>query len=82
MEKPIREDRDDPVSEFLDERWYTTRELADLVGVDSSSVRRWRTSRPPQGPPFVEISPRHKLYSARDIRDWLRRRRVDPGSAA
>jgi predicted DNA-binding transcriptional regulator AlpA len=63
-------------------RWYSTEELATLLGVDASSVRRWRTSRPPQGPPFVKLSSRVTVYSAIDVAHWLRSRRVDPGRAA
>lgn len=63
-------------------RWYSTDELAELLGVDASSVRRWRTARPPQGPPFVKVSARVTMYSAADIETWLRSRRVDPGAAA
>lgn len=62
--------------------WYSTEELADLLGVDPSSVRRWRTSRPPQGPPFVRLSARLTIYSASDVEAWLRIRRIDPGGRA
>jgi DNA-binding CsgD family transcriptional regulator len=44
-------------------------------------LRRWRTARPPQCPPFVKISARHHLQRPR-CRDWLRSQRVDPGAAA
>ncbi|MBN9734210.1 MULTISPECIES: helix-turn-helix domain-containing protein [unclassified Pseudonocardia] len=63
-------------------RWYSTDELAELLGVDPSSVRRWRTARPPQGPPFVRVSSRVTMYSAADVETWLRSRRIDPGRAA
>ncbi|MBV9139685.1 MAG: helix-turn-helix domain-containing protein [Pseudonocardiales bacterium] len=63
-------------------RWYSTEELAKLLGVDASSIRRWRTSRPVQGPPFVKLSSRVTVYSALDVERWLRSRRVDPGRAA
>ncbi len=68
--------------ELIAGRWYSTEELAQLLGVDASSVRRWRTSRPPQGPPFVRLSSRLTIYSAVDVEEWLRSRRVDPGKAA
>ncbi|WP_086864335.1 helix-turn-helix transcriptional regulator [Amycolatopsis lexingtonensis] len=67
---------------LVDGRWLTTEELGALLGVDPSTVRRWRTSRPPQGPPFVQLSERVTVYSASDVEAWLRSRRVDPGQAA
>jgi transposase-like protein len=62
--------------------WYTTEELAALLTVDPSTLRRWRTALPVQGPPFVQISTRVTLYSAQDVEAWLRQRRIDPASAA
>jgi predicted DNA-binding transcriptional regulator AlpA len=62
--------------------WLTTEELAQALGVDSSTVRRWRTSRPVQGPPFVQLSERVTVYSAYDVEEWLRSRRIDPREAA
>jgi len=67
---------------LLDDRWYTTEELAQRLGVDSSTVRRWRTAQPPQGPPFVPLSSRVTLYNANDVEQWLLSRRVDPREAA
>jgi predicted DNA-binding transcriptional regulator AlpA len=72
----------DNVADLLGGRWYSTEELANLLGVDASSIRRWRTSRPVQGPPFVKLSSRVTLYNARDVERWLHTRRVDPGRAA
>lgn len=69
-------------ADLITSRWYSTEELAELLGVDPSSVRRWRTSRPPQGPPFVRLSARHTIYSTSDVEAWLRSRRIDPGRAA
>jgi hypothetical protein len=46
-------------TDSVEQRWYTTEQLATLLGVDPSSLRRWRTSRPPEGPAFVRVSPRH-----------------------
>ncbi|QXV62909.1 DNA-binding protein [Amycolatopsis sp. TNS106] len=56
----------------------STEEVAALLHVDPSTVRRWRTARPPQGPPFVPLSERVIVYSASDVDAWLRSRRVDP----
>lgn len=67
---------------LLTGRWLTTEELARLLGVDSSTVRRWRTARPVQGPPFVQLSERVTVYSAHDVERWLRSRRIDPSEAA
>ncbi|MDF9816633.1 putative DNA-binding transcriptional regulator AlpA [Streptomyces sp. SPB162] len=62
--------------------WYTTEEIARLLRVDASTVRRWRTARPPQGPPFVRLSERVVMYGAADVERWLADRRIDPGQAA
>ncbi|MBO3682554.1 AlpA family transcriptional regulator [Streptomyces sp. NEAU-YJ-81] len=62
--------------------WYTTDELARLLKLDPSTLRRWRTARPSQGPPFVRLSGRVVLYSAADVRQWLAERRTVPGQAA
>lgn len=69
------------MTEAHDERWYSTEELAKLLRVDPSSVRRWRTIEPLQGPPFVRVSARHTIYSAADVDAWLRVRRIDPSAA-
>ena len=71
-----------PVDDLLDGGWFTTEELARMLGVDPSTLRRWRTTRPRQGPPFICLSSRVTLYSARDVRRWLATRRIDPGRAA
>jgi transposase-like protein len=68
--------------DLLSGGWLTTEELAGMLGVDPSTLRRWRTARPRQGPPFVPLSGRVTLYSAQDVRRWLAARRIDPGQAA
>jgi transposase-like protein len=70
------------VDDLLDGGWFTTEELARMLGVDPSTLRRWRTARPRQGPPFICLSSRVILYSAQDVRRWLATRRIDPGQAA
>jgi hypothetical protein len=62
--------------------WYTTDDLARLLRVDPSTVRRWRAARPAQGPPFVRLSGRVVLYDPDDVRSWLHARRVDPAHVA
>jgi len=68
--------------ELLDGGWLRTEELADLIGVDPSTLRRWRTARPPQGPPFVHMSGGITRYNQHDVRRWLLDRRTDPSWAA
>ncbi|MFG2868523.1 helix-turn-helix domain-containing protein [Streptomyces sp. NPDC048338] len=63
-------------------KWLTTDELAGILNLDPSTLRRWRTAHPLQGPPFVHVSDRITLYSAIDVEHWLRSRRVDPEQAA
>jgi hypothetical protein len=67
---------------LVDGTWFTTAELATLLGVDASSLRRWRTADPPYGPAYVRVSARKVNYSAEDIEAWLVRRRTDPSKAA
>ena len=68
--------------DLLDGDWLSTEELAKLLGVDPSTIRRWRTARPVRGPPFVRLSSRVTVYSTSDVRHWLERRRIDPERAA
>ncbi|MFE5842511.1 hypothetical protein ACFQ7N_12780 [Streptomyces niveus] len=63
---------------ILANAWYSTSELAGHLRVDTSTPRRWRTARPPQGPPFVSVSDRVVMYSALDVEEWLRSRRTVP----
>ncbi|GAA1516761.1 hypothetical protein GCM10009677_57580 [Sphaerisporangium rubeum] len=71
----------EPLSPSVD-GWYTTEELAQMLKVDPSTLRRWRTGRPIQGPPFVQLSSRVTLYDVRDVRRWLESRRIDPAQVA
>ncbi|MET7906298.1 helix-turn-helix domain-containing protein [Streptomyces sp. NPDC005355] len=68
--------------QLLDHGTYTTKELARLLNVDPSTIRRWRTAQPPQGPPFIPMSDRHVLYSIVDVHNWLAGLRVEPLRAA
>ena len=69
-------------TDLLNGGWFTTDELAALLGVDPSTIRRWRTAKPAQGPPFVRLTSRVTLYSAPDVRRWLADKRIAPGKAA
>jgi predicted DNA-binding transcriptional regulator AlpA len=59
----------------------TTEELANLLGVDPSTIRRWRTAQPIQGPPFIRLSERVTMYRIDDVEQWLNSRRIDPEAA-
>ncbi|QLY34494.1 helix-turn-helix domain-containing protein [Nocardia huaxiensis] len=61
--------------------WYTTEEVAALLKVDPSSLRRWRTGEPRQGPPFVQISGRVTRYYGADVMAYLKGKRIDPAVA-
>lgn len=65
--------------ELLDARWFTTEEFACLLGVDASTIRRWRTSKPMRGPAFVRMSSGVTKYNEHDIARWLTSCRIDPG---
>ncbi|MGI5341036.1 helix-turn-helix transcriptional regulator [Streptomyces sp. CA-181903] len=62
--------------------WYSTVELARFLNVDASTLRRWRTARPPQGPPFIRLSPRRVIYSTADVQQWLDQHRTDTSRSA
>ena len=63
---------------LLTNSWYSTSDLAACLRVDASTLRRWRTAQPPQGPPFVTFSERVVMYSVLDVEAWLRHRRTVP----
>ncbi|MFB7897856.1 helix-turn-helix transcriptional regulator [Streptomyces xiamenensis] len=72
----------DGPGDLLHQGWYTTEEVAALIGVDASTLRRWRTVSPLQGPPFVRLTSRTTVYSAPDVEAWLASRRIVPDVAA
>jgi hypothetical protein len=61
------------------QEWYDTEDVARIVKVDPSTIRRWRTAKPPQGPPFVRLSSGVVRYHPADFQEWLIGRRIDPG---
>ena len=67
--------------ETTEHELITTEELAAILRVDPSSLRRWRTARPAQGPPFIQLSERVIMYAPEDVREWLASRRVRPQAA-
>jgi predicted DNA-binding transcriptional regulator AlpA len=70
-----------PEDAETDDDLITTEELAKMLRVDPSTVRRWRTAHPIQGPPFIALSERVIMYSIEDVRAWLASRRVTPEAA-
>lgn len=79
---PAHETEAVPEFDLLHSGWYSTEKLAALLTVDPSTLRRWRSATPPQGPPFVQIAPRLYLYSIPDTQVWLAQKRTDPSKAA
>ncbi|MFC9897293.1 helix-turn-helix domain-containing protein [Nocardia sp. NPDC127579] len=69
-------------TDLAENGWYTTEEVAELLKVDPSSLRRWRTAKPPQGPPFVHVSGRVTRYLGADVLTYLLSNRTDPAAAA
>jgi len=63
-------------------RWCSTEEVARLLGVDASTLRRWRNQTPPAGPPFYPLAGRTTVYSLQDILAWIAGQRVDTEQAA
>lgn len=66
-----------PNDDFL-----STNELASLIHVDPSTLRRWRTAKRPAGPPFTRLSPRVVVYNIVDVRRWIALKRIDPAEGA
>ncbi|GAA3006401.1 hypothetical protein GCM10010519_42470 [Streptomyces lactacystinicus] len=64
--------------DLLHSGWYTADELAPLLKVDPSTLRRWRNAKPPQGPPFVRLANRTVVYSIPDTQAWLFSQRIVP----
>ncbi|MEV0840685.1 helix-turn-helix domain-containing protein [Actinocatenispora sera] len=72
----------EPLSSAAAIALLTTEEVARVLRVDSSTLRRWRTASPVQGPPFIPMSDRVVMYHADDVMAWLRSRRVSTGEVA
>ncbi|MEU1721169.1 helix-turn-helix domain-containing protein [Nonomuraea sp. NPDC005692] len=73
---------EDPHDNDAPRTWRTTEEVAAILTVDPSTLRRWRTAKPPQGPPFVRLTTRLTLYNMHDLQQWLADHRIDPGEVA
>jgi predicted DNA-binding transcriptional regulator AlpA len=70
------------LSRSLQTRLLSTREAAAILRVDQSTLRRWRTQKPPQGPPFIPVSDRVTGYALDDLNEWIQSRRIVPEEAA
>lgn len=64
----------------MTERWLTTEELAKRLALDPSTLRRWRTADPLQGPPHVRLSETVVRYPEDEVDRWLKDRLVTPES--
>jgi len=53
-------------------KFYTARQLADLLHCSPRTLERWRRNR--TGPPWVAASARHVLYSVDGVASWLAER--------
>lgn len=62
--------------DVLEDVFLSNAQLAELIGVDASTFRRWRTAEPPEGLPFISISGRVTKYCRSDVRRWIAQRRV------
>ena len=53
--------------------FYTTAEIAKILRVDPSTLRRWRRQEPPSGPRAKRLSERSWRYYHSDLIEWLNR---------
>ncbi|WP_280403904.1 helix-turn-helix transcriptional regulator [Nocardia brasiliensis] len=65
---------------LLNQRLYTTGEVAEIIGVDTSTLRRWRRESPARGPGFVRISDRVAKYPESDLEAYLEARHITPAA--
>ncbi|QIS19554.1 helix-turn-helix transcriptional regulator [Nocardia terpenica] len=65
---------------LLNQHLYTTGQVAKLLGVDESTLRRWRRATPIQGPGFIHLSQRVVMYPADDLETYLQSRHVLPSA--
>ena len=78
---PISPDANWPVTQFVVDFFYTTEEMAKILKVDPSTLRRWRRLKIPKGPKATCISERTWRYYHADFAEWLNRRRNPVGAA-
>lgn len=71
-------------------KWLTPAELAEMLEIPASTIRKWihsgQCGTGPAGeavpaPPSYKIG-RHRRFARSEVEQWLADRRVDPASAA
>ncbi|MGX1773677.1 helix-turn-helix transcriptional regulator [Nocardia brasiliensis] len=67
----------EPLS-LLKQRMYSTGQVSQILGVDASTLRRWRRETPAEGPGFIQISERVAKYPESDLEAYLQARHVKP----
>ncbi|MFJ4649705.1 helix-turn-helix domain-containing protein [Nocardia sp. NPDC088792] len=65
---------------LLSQRMYTTGEVSRILGVDASTLRRWRRGKPAEGPGFILISERVAKYPESDLEAYLVARHIIPAA--
>lgn len=61
--------------------FYTTAEMAEMLNVDPSTLRRWRRQNPPRGPKATRITARSWRYYHADFIEWLNEIRLPMDAA-
>jgi hypothetical protein len=70
-----------PMTQFAVDFFYTTEEMAKILKVDPSTLRRWRRLKIPKGPKATYISERIWRYYHADFVEWMNGRRNAVGAA-
>ncbi|MBJ7327276.1 MAG: helix-turn-helix domain-containing protein [Chthoniobacterales bacterium] len=78
---PISPDANWPMTQFVVDFFYTTVQMANILNVDPSTLRRWRRLEKPNGPKATCISERTWRYHHADFVEWLNTRRSAVGAA-
>lgn len=60
---------------IMPERWLSTGELAELLGVTKRTVENWRSNG--KGPAYVKLG--NVRYGIEDVQAWLASNKVQPG---
>ncbi|GAB2727702.1 helix-turn-helix domain-containing protein [Nocardia thraciensis] len=63
---------------LLNQPMYTPAEVAKLLGVDTSTLRRWRRATPAQGTGIHSSVGTGREISASDLEEYLESRHIRP----